>query len=281
MAAFHSSVSCVRSWMARAARAAGTASSSLAGQRVVERPHRREPGRQPRVGRDRRLGALEQVKVLAAAGRVARQQQVGRQGQQPLGGVGQQRGSTVLRSSAAGSGRVVQEVGHDPVLQQGQRPVGLLRGEEVAGRAPGVTGRLEPFGRPQLELLLPGPVPGPQLGAQHLAHQMVVPEARPLVIERHQEQVGRVDAAQQRRRVLPAGDRRARARGQLAKDRRVQHELDHLRRLLLEDLGDEVLGDRVAADVQRPRHPRRVPGAAQRQRRHLQRRGPPLAALVQ
>ena len=36
-----------------------------------------------------------------------------------------------------------------------------------------------------------------------------------------------------------------------------------------------------AADIERPRGPRRVPGAAQRQRRHLQRRRPPLAALMQ
>ena len=50
---------------------------------------------------------------------------------------------------------------------------------------------------------------------------------------------------------------------------------------LLEDLTDEVLGDRVAAHIQRPRHLRRVRGAAQPQRGHLQGRGPPLAALVQ
>ena len=156
----------------------------LAGLPVAERPHRREPGRQPRLGRDRRLGALEQVKVLAAAGRVARQQQVGGQRQQPVGGVRQQRGVDRAEVQRRRQRRVAQEVGHDPVLHQGQRPVGLPRRQEVAGRAPRVTGGLEPFGRPQLQRLLAGRVPGPQLGAQHLAHQMVVPEAGPLVIER-------------------------------------------------------------------------------------------------
>ena len=64
----------------------------------------------------------------------------------------------------------------------------------MPGRAPRVAGALEPFGCPQLERLLAVPVPGPQLSAQHPAHQMVVPEARPLVIERHQEQAGRVNS---------------------------------------------------------------------------------------
>jgi hypothetical protein len=39
------------------------------------------------------------------------------------------------------------------------------------------------------------------LGAQHLAYQMVGAESGPLIIESHQEQMGRIDAAQQRRRV--------------------------------------------------------------------------------
>jgi hypothetical protein len=111
--------------------------------------------------------------------------------------------------------RVAQQVGHDPVLQQGQCPTGLPGREEVTARPPGVAGGLEPFSRPQLERLLAAPVPGPQLSAQHLAHQMVVPEAGPLIIQGDQEQVGRVDAAQQRRGVLPGGDGRARACGQL------------------------------------------------------------------
>ena len=58
----------------------------LAGFRVVEGPHRREPGRQLGVSGDRRR-ALEQVKVVAAACRVTPQQQVGRQGQQLVWGI--------------------------------------------------------------------------------------------------------------------------------------------------------------------------------------------------
>ena len=174
----------------------------------------------------------------------------------------------------------MQEAGHDPVLHEVQSPVGLPRGQEMPGRAPCVPRALEPFRCPQLKRLLAVPVPGPQLGAQHPAHQMVVPEARPLVIERRQEQVGRVNAVQQHLCVLPRGDGCARVRGQLPQDRRIEHEPDDLGRLLVKDFGDEVLDDRVAADLQCPRGPHRVGGAAQRKRRHLQRRGPSLAALM-
>ena len=175
----------------------------------------------------------------------------------------------------------MQEFGHDPVMQEGQGPVDLLGREVVADRAPRVASGLIPFCRPQVELLLSRRVPGPQFRAQRLPHQMVVAEAGPLIIERHQEKVGRVNAVQQRRRVLPFGDGRARACSQLPQDRRVEHEPGNLGRLLIKDLSDEVLGDRVAADVQRPRKAHRVGGFAQRQRRHLQRRGPPLAPLMQ
>ena len=87
--------------------------------------------------------------------------------------------------------------------------------------------------------------------------------------------------AQQRRRVLPRGDRRARVHGELAEHGRVEHEPRHLGRLLVEHLVDEVVGDLVAAHLERLRRARRIRGAAQRQRGHLQGRGPPLASLVQ
>jgi len=62
--------------------------------------------------------------------------------------------------------------------------------------------------------------------------------------------MGRIDAAQQRRRVPPRRDGHTRVRGQLAQDGGVQHELGHFGWLLLEDLGDEELGDLMAADIQ-------------------------------
>ena len=51
--------------------------------------------------------------------------------------------------------------------------------------------------------------------------------------------------------------------------------------MLLENLGNEVVGDGLAADLQHPRQPRRIRGSAQRQRRHLQDRRPALALLMQ
>ena len=175
----------------------------------------------------------------------------------------------------------MQEVGDHPVVQQDQCAVALTGREEVAGGTPGIADGLEPFGRAQLELAFAGRVPGAQLGTQQLADQMVVAEAGPLIIQRHQEQVGQVDAAQPRRGVLPAADGRTGVRGQLAQEGRVQHEPGHLGWLLLQHLGDEVLGDGVAADLKGSRRPGRVAGAAQGQRGHLQRRGPSLAAFMQ
>ena len=230
----------------------------IAGQRVAQGARRREPGRQRRVGRGRRLGALQQIEVLVTASYVSRQQQVGGQAQQPVRGSGQQRSRHGAQVQWRRQRRVVQVVSHDAVLQEGQGAVGLPGREEVAGRMPGVAHRLEPLGGPQLECLFAGSVPGPQFGVQQLADQMVVAEDRPVLIERHQEQAGPVDAAQQRGRVLAPGDGGARVGGQLAQDGGVQHEPGHLGGLLIEDLGGEVLGDLVAADLQRPPGPRRI-----------------------
>jgi hypothetical protein len=130
-------------------------------------------------------------------------------------------------------------------------------------------------------VIQPGPAAGPQFGAQGLAYQRLVAEGGPLLIECHQKQAGCVDVAQQHRCVLPPGDRRARFRGQLLQDGHVEHEPGHLGRLPVEDLRDEVLGDRMAVGIYGPRDPCRIPSTAQRQRRHLQRRRPPLGALMQ
>jgi hypothetical protein len=43
-------------------------------------PHTAKPGGQPGVGRDRRLGAFEQIQVLVAADGVSREPQVKGQG---------------------------------------------------------------------------------------------------------------------------------------------------------------------------------------------------------
>ena len=253
----------------------------LAGHPVAERLKRREPGGQPRIGRNL-PGVLKQVKVLTAASRIPRQQQVGGQAQQAFRRLCQYRRVGHVEDQRLGHRRGVQEVRHDPVLEERQGPVSLLRGQIMVGGTPGVSGSLEPFCRPQLKHLLASAVPGAQLGAQYPAHQTVVPEAGPLVVERHQEQVSGVDSAQQRRRVLPSGDRGACVRGHRPRqDGGVEHELGQLRRLLLEDLGDEVVGDGLAADLQRPRQPRRIRGSAQGQRRHLQDRGPTLASLME
>ena len=111
----------------------------LAGQHAAQCPRPGPPGRQPGVGRDRRLDALQQVKVLAATDRVPRQQQVSGQAQKPVGGIQQQQRVDHAQIRRWRQRTVPLEAGEDPVLQQGQRPVGLLRLQEMARRAPHVT----------------------------------------------------------------------------------------------------------------------------------------------
>jgi hypothetical protein len=201
----------------------------LPGHPVAERLKRRQPGGQLRTGRNP-SGLLKQVKVLAAASRITRQQQVGGQAQQPFRGLCQHRWGSHAQHQRLRHRRDAQEVRHDPVLYERQGPVSLPRRQIMGGRTLGVSGSLEPLCRPQLKYLLAGAVPGAQLGAQHIPYQTVVPEAGPLIIEGHQEQVSGIDSAQQRRRVLPSGDRGARVCGQHPhQDGGVEHELGQLR----------------------------------------------------
>ena len=140
------------------------------------------------------MGALKEVEVLADTSGVAPGQQVTRDREQPVGRIGKHRRVDHAQIQCGRERRVVQEFGHHPVMQEGQGPVDLLGREVVADRAPRVASGLIPFGRPQVELLLSRRIPGPQFRAQRLPHQMVVAEAGPLIIERHQEQVGHVNA---------------------------------------------------------------------------------------
>jgi len=48
----------------------------------------------------------------------------------------------------------MREIGHDPVLQECQRSVGLLGRQIVVGGSPGVPGGLEPFGAGQEDITL-------------------------------------------------------------------------------------------------------------------------------
>ena len=123
--AIQSSLTCVRSCMARAARAFFTALLHLAGHHVAHGLRHREPGRQLRVGPGRRLHVPQQIQVLASASDVSGQQQVNGQAQQPVRGIGQHRGRHRAQVQRRRQCRVAQEVGHDPVLQQGQTAVGL------------------------------------------------------------------------------------------------------------------------------------------------------------
>jgi hypothetical protein len=208
-----------------------------------------EPGGQPGIGRDRRLGAFQQVEVLAAARSVPGHPQVERQRQEPVRRLYQHGRVNQAQIGRRRQRRVAYVVGNHPVLQQGKGPVGLPGGEQVAGCTADLAGGLEPFGRAQLELLFPAVVAGPQLGAQQLADEVVIAEPGPFLVEGHQEQVRGVDGLQQRARVLPSGDRGACFGAQLAENRGVEHEPGQLGWLTVEHLGGEILANRLTADL--------------------------------
>src|SRR6185437_1001997 len=65
----------------------------LAEQRMTDGLECHEPCAEPGLARDRRLGALQQVKVLATSYGVTRKQQVSRQGEQTVGCLGEYRGA--------------------------------------------------------------------------------------------------------------------------------------------------------------------------------------------
>jgi len=74
----------------------------------------------------------------AAASRITRQQQVSRHGQQPVRRIREQRGVDHAEIQRWRRRRIAQEVGHHQVLEQGQGPAGLPRGDQMASRTPGV-----------------------------------------------------------------------------------------------------------------------------------------------
>ena len=123
----------------------------LTGERAAQRSHHCQPGRQPRVRRDHRVGAFQQVQVLTAANPVTPQQQVGRKAQQPLGNARQQRRVNPAEVQRRRRGRIIQQVGRHPLLQQAQGPVSLPGREEIAGRSPRLAYGLQPLGRPELQ----------------------------------------------------------------------------------------------------------------------------------
>jgi hypothetical protein len=81
---------------------------------------------------------LQPVKVLAATGCIARQQQLGGQAEQAFRGLNQQRRVEGRQRHRRVRLRGAHEVRHDPVLQERQRLVGLLRRKIMVSGAPNV-----------------------------------------------------------------------------------------------------------------------------------------------
>ena len=150
----------------------------------------------------------------------------------------------------------------------------VLEGLEVAiivatfGAARVQPGHLTRGGAPQLQLQQPG-------------EQPVVAEPRPRRVQRHHERVRGLQVLQD-----PLAARIPRQRvGQLAADplhqAGPQQQPPHLLALLLQHLGQQVLGHGPLAAGELGREPLRIAVPGQRQRRQPQPRRPPLSPLIQ
>jgi len=182
----------------------------------------------------------------------------------------------MVQRQRCGRRRGVHEVRHDAILQERQRLVRLLRRQIMVSGAPDVPGSLGPLGRPAAGAWCSRARSRAHNSARRIpADQRVKAEGWSV----HRRLAPRTGARPRRRAAAPPRPAvRVTATHastvQHPENRRVQHEPGHRGRLLIEDLGDEVLRDRLAADLQCAFQPGPVGRSAQGQRCHLHDCGP-------
>jgi hypothetical protein len=167
------------------------------------------------------------------------------------------------------------------VLDQPGRPIGGPGGQGVVDGLVDQPLLLEPGGRSLVQVGHPVWTSPLQPRKQQLGEQVVVAPPAAHLVQRHQEQVGRLDPLQQLLAVGPAGDRIAQRTAQPRQHRRLQQELAHLRWLTLQHLLGEVVQDVPVAAGERRHEPGRIGAATQRQRGQLQPGDPPFGASRQ
>jgi hypothetical protein len=120
-----------------------------------------------------------------------------------------------------------------------------------------------------------------QLEAQQVGEQVVVAEPGPSGVDGRDERVGALEALQDPLGARCAGEDVGERAADPIEHRRAQQQLADLRRLTVEHLGHEVVGDGALAARELGDEPLRLGVIGQRHRRQPQARGPALGAFAQ
>ena len=86
-----------------------------------------------------------------------------------------------------------------------------------------------------------------QLERQQIAEELVVAVGRALWVDCGHERAGPLEVGEDAPGVCAAGEPIGQPPGDLLQDRCAKQQVSHLRGLALEDLGEQVLGDRAVA----------------------------------
>lgn len=163
-------------------------------------------------------------------------------------------------------------------LEIGRQQRMLHRFVHVAGRGKPVAGALVQH-RDQVGLT------GSETLAQQVIEQVVIAVPAALIVQRHHEEVVLFEPLQHRLhdtwRGLLVEQRAAKRRAQTIQDRGARQKVLHVGRLAVEDLLGEIVEDMTMAARKRVDEALRIGLALQRERRHLQARGPSLGTIVE
>ena len=113
-----------------------------------------------------------------------------------------------------------------------------------------------------------------QVGAQHIAKEVVIAVPLAAVVERHEEQVGPVERFERGLASVLLGDGIAQRTRQTVQNRGVQQEFAHVVRLPLEHLLDQVVHDVAVVTCESFDEVRDVVATLHRERRQLECRDP-------
>ena len=165
----------------------------LADERAVKHVHQRQPHGQ--------LGLPARVDTALPGERDSPRtslerpppQQLSRQGQQELGCVREQLRPDLVEVERADDGRVGQHVAYDPLAEQADGRGLFTGGQQMPRCRAGLAGLDQVVRGGLMQPLLPGRVPGMQLGLENFFDQVVIAVGAGLVIHDRHEHVRAVE----------------------------------------------------------------------------------------
>ena len=166
-------------------------------------------------------------------------------------------------------------------LDEVGRPVEVPRSQCMPDRLLGQVVRLVPAAGPLVQLRSQVGLLGEQARPQHLGEQMVVAIPLPLVVQGDEEEVRPLQGHEHVAPVVAAGHGITQRPGEPVEDRRAQQKLAHGLRLVLQHLLDEVVDDVPVVPGEAGDEAAGVVAPLDGQSGELQRRNPPLGALLQ